>query len=383
MKIRLKNLFLLILCLIRFLIYGRADKIKKPRNVLIVQTAKLGDMVCTTPLFKAFNKNGYKVFVMGNSANKELLRDNSDVNDYLIYDGKNLIKTIKFIKRLNLDCACLTVPNFTALAVLFLSGISAIVIPEIKNGVSPYENRSYKILRRFCIKVPHNMGQYAPREYLRLLEPFGIFTDDTKKTLDYSSEAGERISRFLRENNIKDTDFKVVIAPSAGNKIKTWGEKNFAEVSDEIFKKYPNIKIFLIGGIKDKKEIDGVISYLNPVTKVINTYGLFPLDELKAFIAKANLLIAVDTGPIYIAEAFGVATIDIVGPIDEREQPPIGEFYRIVKLENRTPQLYVMNARVYDKKEARRQIESITPKMVIEEFDKLVSTLKAKDLLKI
>ena len=65
--------------------------------------------------------------------------------------------------------------------------------------------------------------------------------------------------------------------------------------------------------------------FLNPETQFVNTDGLFSLDELKALIQRLSLFISVDTGPIYIAEAFDVPTIDIIGPMDENEQPPRGE----------------------------------------------------------
>ncbi len=119
-----------------------------------------------------------------------------------------------------------------------------------------------------------------------------------------------------------------------------------------------------------------MIGFLNNQTKVINGNSLFYLDELKALIAKLNLFISVDTGPIYIAEAFNIPTVDIIGPMAENEQPPQGKLHKIVKIENRIPQLHIMNARLYDKQEARRQIEEISVEMVIEKFDNLYRIIK-------
>ena len=79
-----------------------------------------------------------------------------------------------------------------------------------------------------------------------------------------------------------------------------------------------------------------------------------------------------DTGPIYIAEAYGAPTIDIVGPMDDNEQPPRGEKNKIVKLEERKqPAIHIMNSSDYDYKEARRQIDGITVDMVIEKLEEL------------
>ena len=102
---------------------------------------------------------------------------------------------------------------------------------------------------------------------------------------------------------------------------------------------------------------------------IIDASEKFSIDELKALIAQAGLFISVDTGPLYIAEAFGVPTVDIVGPMDEREQPPIGEHHKVVVPPRTAAAIHIMNARVYDEQEARRQIEAISVEMVCEAVD--------------
>jgi len=46
------------------------------------------------------------------------------------------------------------------------------------------ETKSYKILRKLVLSRSHRIGSYAGREYLKLLEPIDIFTEDTKKYLE-------------------------------------------------------------------------------------------------------------------------------------------------------------------------------------------------------
>ena len=70
-------------------------------------------------------------------------------------------------------------------------------------------------------------------------------------------------------------------------------------------------------------------------------------------------------------------TIDIVGPVDENDQPPQGKYNLIVKADRKKSELYVMNARKYNIKEAQRQINDITINMVIEKFEELCKKLKS------
>ncbi len=380
MSFRLKNILLLLFSFIRFLFNGRANKqIVFPKQILIVQLAKIGDMVCTTPMFRAIKAKypTVKVCVIGDKTNKKVLEDNKDVDEYIVFD-RNIIGLIKKIRNKKVDFACITGPDTIGLAILYLSSVQCIVAPNVVGGKS-IQTKTYEKLKNLVLTKQHRMGSYAPREYLRLLEPLNIITDDTTKHLSFSVKADEKVSDFFKERDISYTDdFIVGISPSAGNKVKKWSEEKFAKIADYIYKKY-NAKIILIGESNDVEEVEKMISALDVDTKVINALKVFNIYELKALISKMDMFISVDTGPIYIAEAFKVPTIDITGPIDEKEQPPIGVFHRVVTPKSRKkPELHVMNAREYNRVEALRQIESITVDMVANEVDKLFIKISKK-----
>jgi len=376
-KEQLKFTAILTKCFFHFLRRGSARSVPNilPKTVLVAQLAWLGDMVCTTPVFRAIKKKypNCRVVVLGARRNKNILDDNKDVDRYIEWDEdfKVLSKEISSEK---IDFACLATPHFLSLAYLFLLDIPSIVVPKIRGGFSPYETKSFKILRRLALVIPHAMGRYAPREYLRLLEPIDIVSEDTAKHLSFSEEAENKIKSFLK-HLVSEKDFLIAISPSCGNKIKNWGAGRFALVADHLIDAF-GAKVFVIGSSLDEKEVADMISYSSHSDKIINVLNKFSLNELKAFISKLNLFISVDTGPIYIAEAFGVPTVDIVGPMDEREQPPIGEKHKIVVSKRTKPELHVMNARVYNEKEALKQINDITSDMVIKEINDIISEIK-------
>lgn len=381
MLLKTKRLLIFFLCFAKFFISGKANKnIKDPKKIIVMQTAKLGDMICATPMFRAIKEKHpqAKVFAIGNNVNKELLAGNPDIDGYFIYKN-NFWKLLKVIRKEKIDFACDTNPNLFGLAILYLAGAPLVAVPVIENGYSPVETRLYKILRKLVVAVPHRMGNYAPREYLRLLEPIGIFSSRTEKHLYFSGQAESKIKKFFAENNINaKNDFLAGISPSAGNKIKEWDTRKFAQLADYIYSQYNSV-IVITGGNSDVGRSKEMIEMLNPNTKFIDTTGLFDLDGLKALISKLSLFISVDTGPVYIAEAYGVPTIDIIGPMDENEQPPRGERHKIVKVGNREqPAIHIMNSSDYDYKEARRQIDEITVGMVIEKLEELAPVIGLK-----
>ena len=365
-------MFLLTRLMLKVVFCGAANEIpKNVSSIIIVPTGKLGDVVCATPVLHAIRTHlpNVRITVAGNTKlHRALLSDSGLVDDYIDLKEKGAISRLK---KLRADVALVTGPSFTPVALLYLSGIPLVVAPEVVGGISSSETRPYKILQRFIKTFPYRMGEYAPRERLKCLEPLGIMSDDTKKHLRFSEEADNKVQELLSQYKDK---VLVGISPSAGNKIKEWPVDRFSAVADYIASKY-NAVVVIIGGPNDTTYSEEIKSSLSKDIQYVDTTGVLSIDELKAAISKLNLFISVDTGPIYIAEAFGVPTIDIVGPMDEKEQPPIGRLHRVVVPKRKRPELHILNARMYDKKEAMRQTLSISAQDVIVEIDKLMEDI--------
>lgn len=375
-KERFFNLVLLVLCFFRFVFSGRALKTEvNPKRILVIHAAKLGDMVCATPIFRAIKKQypGVKLVVSGNSLNGELLDCNKDIDEYYVYHY-DFFRFFRYLKDQRFNFACVVAPNFWGLALLYLAGIPAITAPRIKNSFSPTETRSYKILSFLVFRVDYYFGQYIPGQYLKLLKLISIESKDTKKHLSFSKKARYDVGEIFQDYGVLKNKLKIAISPGAGNKVKLWGGEKFAALADYLFDKY-DCELFVIGSRGDKDDVLEMRDNLSQA-KIHNLSGQLSIDQLKAFIVKMDLFISVDTGPIFIAEAFAVPTVDIVGPVDEREQPPNGGFHRIVKIKNRKPAVNIFNTTSINIKEARQQVEGISVQMVKEKVDELISEIR-------
>lgn len=378
-KIKIKNLFVLSVVILFRVIKGKANKIDvaKIKTIVVFHDGKLGDMVCATPFFRAIKEKfpNIKLVVFGDSVNKEVIKHNNDVDEYVVLSKTSLFLNTINVRKYNADFGCSLTPGFFNLAPLLLSNISFVATPKVEDGWSPYETKPYKIIRSFAICIPHKMGNYAPREYLRMLEPLGIFTNNTKKYLNFSSKAEKRVLDLLKNNTNDKSNLLVCISPSSGNKIKNWYADRFADLANRISESCKST-IVIIGGKNDKQEVEKMKNGLKDSTKYIDLSGMLDIDELKALISGMDAFISVDTGPVYIAEAFGIPTIDIIGPMDEREQPPVGEKHFIVyKKDRKAPELHIMNAREYNANEARNQVDSITVDQVFDTWLELLSKI--------
>jgi len=378
MKHSLAIFGLWILCALTRPFRPPAKKISgQPRRVLIVQMAKLGDMVCTTPLFRAVKKAypGAHVAVLGNSLNRALLEYNSDIDAYLVFDG--LWRVYKKIRKGKFDTAVIVEPDIVSAALSYLSLVPHIAVPRVVGGRTPFESVWYRSLRGiagFSVAL-HRMHHYAPGEYLRLLEPIGIQATDTAKHLQFSDAALQKTREILP----KQAGLRYVgISPSSGDKVKNWGSVNFAVLANRLAERL-SVRPVIFGAERDREEVEEMKKGMR--CEYLDLSEKLSLDELKAAIAHLDLFVASDTGPVYIAEAFGIPTVDVLGPVDEREQAPRGEKHlRVVPPGPRVPQMFIMNSEGYDLAELKRQLSAISPEMV---YEACAALLTKKDTLQL
>jgi ADP-heptose:LPS heptosyltransferase len=332
-------------------------------KVLVLQSGKLGDMVCTTPVFRALKEAKAAVLVAGDALNAEVLRGNPNIENY--FDIATL--TAADLRREAIDTAVLLNPNPRLLKMLLRARIPKIIVPKVVGGFSPYMSLSYRLWSLCATRMPHRMGHYAPQEYLTMLSALGISSTDTRKDIVIDPIAQQKADELLAPY---PQARKVAIAPGAGNKIKEWPPEKFNEVAKALAEQ--GALVVLIGAGADKTLAQIVASGVSP-QNVFDTTGRLSIEELKGVIKRMDLFVSADTGPIYIAEALGIATVDIVGPMDEREQPPKGPRNLVVTAPGaREPQLHIMNARVYDGEKARQQIEAISTRQVLDAIHTLL-----------
>lgn len=363
---RFKRTSLLIYCVLRGLFYGAARKIPKNiSKVIVVPSGKLGDVVCSTPVLAAIRRHlpQVRIIVAGNSKlHKPLLADSGLVDEYLSLVESGALERVKSCRA---DAAVLTGPAFEFAALFYLAGIPLVVAPYGEGEFSYSEiTRPYKILQRLIKIYPYRRGEYAPSARLRAIEPIGIVTDDTQKHLGFSEIANKKTADLVSQIS-GSYKYLVGISAAAGNKEKQWPPKNFAKVANHLIKKH-DAHIVVIGGKNDILESNEMMSAVEDKSRVTDTTSLLSINELKALISKFDIFISVNTGPLYIAEAFDIPTVDIIGPVNAWDQPPQGRIHKMVFAPGKPePLLSIMNSRGHDVREAERIAQSTRVEDVI------------------
>ncbi|MGC8845428.1 MAG: glycosyltransferase family 9 protein, partial [Candidatus Hydrogenedens sp.] len=153
--------------------------------------------------------------------------------------------------------------------------------------------------------------QYMTYEYLNLCEILEIVPDNQGLELVAPEKDEREWKKELDKQEIKGPIIGIAPGSSFGPS-KRWNIERFAQVTDELQKKYNAFPVLITGPneqpIRKQFLKHCSVKVINPFTQSHN------LSRLKAVIKNLDLLICNDSGPRHIAVAFGVPTVCIMGP---------------------------------------------------------------------
>lgn len=299
-------------------------------SIIVFQTAKIGDMICTTPVFREIKRAhpSWHIAVAVDPASEPVIRHNPHVDEIIIVDRK---KTRGLFGKLALayriyskgyGSALILLPNAVNILVPFWA-----MIPERVAVYPDYLGRTLKKLLGFNTRLEYHLSpRMATETYLASLRPFGIKECSTAKEVYPSPQALQRFAGFFAGTSAPF----VGIALSTGNTMKDWGRINLAALAKKLLDE-TNAALVLFGTDKESPLAIEIIGAANRNRRIENLCGTVTLEELPAVIKGLTLMIGVDTGLIYMADALGVPVIDLAGPCDMTDQRPTGERAQIIQ----------------------------------------------------
>jgi ADP-heptose:LPS heptosyltransferase len=116
-----------------------------------------------------------------------------------------------------------------------------------------------------------------------------------------------------------------------GRAVKQWPVERFGDVARRLIEQR-TATIVLTGSAADRPLIDAVKQTLPP-GQVIDLGGSVDLPTLAAVVARLDLLVTGDTGPMHLAHAAGTPIVAIFGPSDPARYAPRGPYDRVVRVD--------------------------------------------------
>jgi ADP-heptose:LPS heptosyltransferase len=337
------------------------------KKVLIIQTAKLGDMVCTTGMFRALKQShpDWEIHVLCRPQSAVVLERNPFVDRVITY-GSSRSQIILRLRPERYDVAIAALPDtFFSTLGLFLGAPLCIHTFTPKRGVLLW-------LTRFCNThtVTYTVPQNTFVHYLRLLEPLDVapiahhldffpFEDDRKIVRQWMNDHGLTAGSFLCFNI------------SAGNAIKEWPLTYFRDLCNACHRSW---KLPIVISTQQADRVVELRTMVESTVKCIDASTL-SLSQLALVLEYARAFVAVDTGPLYIAYAMNTRLIAIVGGSHPAQQlPPEGDrVIHVLPPAGTQPWMFVTQSPREAGPEQQKAVTGTTPDCVLTALTLLLS----------
>lgn len=278
----------------------------EPKNLLIIRTDRIGDVVLSLPLAELIKRHypNCKVTYLLREYTECLADQHPFIDKMLLLKekfGKVLVKeNFRELRKHNFDTCVIVYPTFQTALITFLSGI--------KNRIGT-GYRWYSFFFNHKIFEHRKYAEKHELEYnVNLLSVFGINETVNPKTVNFhlniSSESEVRIERLLTDNKVNPQVPIVIIHPGSGGSAVDLPIDSFVKLVKMISNKL-KATIIVTGSQLEKKLCDQLMLGAN----VKNFAGMMLLSDMIALINKSTLFISNSTGPIHIAAALGKNTI--------------------------------------------------------------------------
>jgi ADP-heptose:LPS heptosyltransferase len=326
-----KIIFLLLVVfypLLFVLSFFRKKKKTAVFNIVIVQLSRLGDLICTTPVYRLI-KSQYpeaKITVVIKDSLVDVLKDNKHI-DRIETVGNNY-STLELAKKI-ITGRYSHLIVFTPCIRIAAASILSLVSSRTSFMIEKFGRlNKYATLMSYHRYLPYVGAKYTVTQYLELIaEPLNLNIDNiNSKNENYEIHSSGldrgKIEQWLSKNNINtETDLIVGLGIVAGDKEKMWDRENFSALAKILIEKY-RAKIIAIG-IKSEEQ------YLNEFRDSVGSDQVyvstdFSIGESAALLSQVKIFVAVDCGQLYLAHAAGTTVVDIIGSVDRDMYPPIG-----------------------------------------------------------
>ncbi len=303
------------------------------RRILVVQLGDIGDVVWSTPTFRAVKEHyGVPVSVIVREGSGALLTADPSIHEVFEIPARSQNCVQRSLKQMALIRA-LRAARFDLVFDLRSDDRGAIMTfltGAPRRASLYYERVSFWRNRLFThLAIPNSPGERhrgAAEQSLRIVRAFGIPTPDEIPRLWVAEESSLQVDRLLEREGIASRGGWVTLNPFSRWSYKEWDLRKWSEVIDRLGEEF-RIETVLVGSGAERGKAQLLC---RERTAVHNLAGMTTLAQLAALLQRSRLHIGVDSAAPHIAAAAGTPTVTIYGPTDWHDWAPIGENHRVV-----------------------------------------------------
>jgi len=285
----------------------------QPKNILLIKTWGLGNIVMLFPLLERLRKKypETKIHFLTLKQNAEICEENPWIDEchLLNLEGgisflRSVKDTVRYLKKKKIDFV-LDFDQFSRIAALL-----AFMISDVRIGFDT-KGQGRGLVLTHC--VPYLNDKHMSLIFADIVKVVGI---DYNSLSPVSIPVGEKdkifVDNLLKENGISHRSL-VIIHPGVGVNvpIRRWSEKRFAKLADKLLEEN-DICILLTGVKREKELIKEIKEMMNG--SAIDLSGRLGVKALVYLVSRSDLVITNDTSLVHIASAMNTPVIGLYGP---------------------------------------------------------------------
>lgn len=289
----------------------------RPRSVLVIQTAFLGDVVLTTPLLARLAERHGPVDVVTTPAAAELLETHPAVRQVIRYDKRGHDRGLAGFRHV---ADQLAVSRYARVYLPHRSwrsaalGLAAHIPERIGFADSP---ASFLYTER----VPRPKRAHESIRLLALAGGGARVSARTPVTLSLTDADRDAAGRWLAARGVGESF--VAVAPGS-----IWGTKRWPGYAELVARL--SMPVVVLGSEADAPLAEAVVAAAPG--RAHSAAGALSLRESAAIIARAALLVTNDSAPLHFATGVGTPVVAVFGPTTPAQGfGPLGHGNRVVQ----------------------------------------------------
>jgi lipopolysaccharide heptosyltransferase II len=301
----------------------------RAKGVLCVRLDALGDVLMTTPAFRALKESnsGRRLTLLTSPAGAEVARLVPEIDDVLVYDAPWMKATasradsrpdLAMIERLvrgRFDAAVI----FTVYSQNPLPAAMLCFLADIPLRLAHCHENPYQLLTHWVPDPePARLVRHEVRRHLDLVATVGCRTTDERLSVHFSEAARRRVLTLLDELGIDRGRPWIVLHPGASAASRRYPPEQFAQAA-RLLALESGYPIVFTGPESERPLVEQVRALMEaPSSSLV---GRLDLEELASLLALAPLLLSNNTGPVHLAAAVGAPVVDLYALTNPQHTP--------------------------------------------------------------
>lgn len=288
-----------------------------PASICLLRLSALGDVTHVLPLLRTLRDAWPQVpitWIIG-KAERRLLRGVEGV-DFIEFDKRSGMAGMRALR------AGLQGRTFEVLMQMQVAAranlLSAFVPAARRIG---YDRARSKDLHGLFVneRIPQRSGEHVLEAIGSFCEPLGLKQTSVAWNLPVSRDARDWASAQWPQDGAPT----LLISPCSSHALRNWRADRYAAVADHATSR--GWRVVLCGGRSDFERNMGNAILAAARTPVVDLIGQDTLEQLPALLARGDLLLTPDSGPMHIANAVGTKVLGLHAASNPKRSGPYSD----------------------------------------------------------